>query len=427
MIVLVYTHSKDRKTLADRLVAHSNLSQQEAEDLASSAGPGPHTPLPLMELPAMLRDLPEETRRTLKYRSLMLEKAIRLGYPLAIDEELLEDGLSAGCLSDAVIEYPRGTVAVRRKTNLGEIVFLNQEFTFDFASGELIDNRPDDSSDALAGVQAEELAMSWASLGLDIAKSLLGAIAGKIGSAIFARLFPPGTPPYFEQVYQQFRQIVRQEIEENTIRILVGEVAAVQAHMTTYAHHRRGGNNEAAEQEISQAWNRSVLVTSKLLQFPVAGLGPFVTAGGLHLAISQERAMRDTMVNDPNDSSWADVYYDNLERFLAYVGSQPDKIVRERQAHITTVAFERRTRTTPYGPIDASVWWWADRAIGLKREYAARRGCCSADPKKTAENHRAAHFASVMNPLTTGLGPVRDIAHHWRKASEAPLPQVETP
>src|SRR5215216_6015836 len=99
----------------------------------------------------------------------MPEKAIRWAYPLAIDEELLEDGLLTIWLSEAAIEYPRGTVAVQRKTNLGEIIFLDQEFTFDFDSKEFVDNRPDYSPEALAGARAEEFAFGWATLGLDIA------------------------------------------------------------------------------------------------------------------------------------------------------------------------------------------------------------------------------------------------------------------
>ena len=422
MIVLVYAQSKDRRTLADKLVAYSNLPRQEAENLASSAGPGPHTPLPLMDSSAILRDLPEETRRTFRHRSLMLEKAIRWGYPLAIDEELLEDGLLTTCLSEAAIEYPRGTVAVRRRTNLGEIVFLDREFTYDIDGKELVDNRPDSSP----GAEAEEFAIDWATLALDIAKALASALASKIGAAIFAKFFPPGAPPYFEQVYQEFRKIVRQEIEENTIRILVGEVIAVQTHMSAYAQHRRAGNRDAAEQELISAWNRSVLVTSKLLQFPVAGLGPFLTAGGLHLAIIQERAMRDTTVDDPNDSSWAKIYVETAGTFIAYVGTQPDKIVSERAAHITPVAFEHRTRNVPpAGPVDASVWWWRDRAWPLLREYPRNRGCCDPNPEPTARAQRDAHYRMVIGNLTKSLDPARETARNWRVARETPLPQVE--
>jgi len=423
MTVLLYAQSKDRKTLADKLVAYSDLPRQEAENLASSAGPGPYIPLPLMDSSAILKDLPEETQRIFRNRSLMLEEEIRWGYPLAIDEELLKDGLLTTWLSEAAIEYPRGTIAIQRKTNLGEIVFLDQEFTFDIDSKKLVDNRPDYSPEALAGAQAEEFAFSWATLGLDIAKGLLGAIAGKIGSAIFARFFPPSVPSYFEQVYQEFRKIVKQEIEENAIRLLVGEVAAVQSHMSAYAQHRGAGNRNAAEQDIAQAWNRSVLVTDKLRQFPVAGLGPFLTAGGLHLAIIQERALRDPEVNDPNDSSWAKIYVQTADNFISYVGSQPDKIVSERAAHITPVAFRQLIRNVPrHGPIDESYWWFEDRPWPLRREMPRRAGW---DLQK-AKDQRTNHYRIVIDPLTKALDPAKETARHWRVARETPLPQVET-
>lgn len=421
MSVLVYAQSKDRKTLADKLVAYSEMPRQEAEDLASIAGPGPYIPLPLMDPSAILKEFPAEAQRTFRYQALMMKEDIMSGYPLAIDEELVEDGLLTRCLAEAAIVYPRGTIAVQRRTTRGEIVFLNLEFALDFDRKELVDNRPDDSPEAPA--KAEEVVYSWGELGMDIGKALLGALANKIGSGIFAKFFPPSVPPYFAEVYEQFRVIVRQAIEENSIRLLVGEVAAVQTHMVAYGRHRESGNNDAAQQEIAQAWNRSVLVTNKLLQFPVAGLGPFLTAGGLHLAIIQERALRDREANDPNDSSWASVYRDALDQYLPYVGSQPDKIVRDRAAHITEVAFQRVVRNVPRaGPIDDSYWWWRDPLQGGERRYSWRLQRA----EQTARNARAAHHASVINSLNTSLNPVREVARSWQQARGTPLPQVET-
>ena len=423
MGVLVYARSKDRKTLADKLVAYSEMPRQEAENLASIAGPGPYIPLPLMDPSAILKELPAEAQRTFRYQALMMEEDIMSGYPLAIDEELLEDGLMTTCLAEAAIVYPRGTMAVRRRTTRGEIVFLNPEFTLDFDRKELVDNRPDYSPDALAKAKAEEVVLGWGELGMDIGKALLGALANKIGSAIFARFFPPSVPPYFAEVYEQFRVIVRQAIEENSIRLLVGEVAAVQTHMIAYGRHRESGNNDAARQEIAQAWNRSVLVTNKLLQFPVAGLGPFLTAGGLHLAIVQERALRDPEANDPNDSSWASVYRDALDQYLPYVGTQPDKIVRDRAAHITEVAYRRVVRNVPRaGPIDDSYWWWRDPLQGGERRYSWRINSA----EQRARNERAAHYASVINSLNNLLNPVREVTRSWQQARGTPLPPVET-
>ena len=254
-MTVIYAQSKDRKTLADKLVAYSDLPRQQAENFASSAGPGPYVPLPLTDSSAILKDLPEETQRIFRHRSSMLEEKITWDYPLAIDEELLEHGLLTTWLSEAAIECPRGTIAIQRKTTLGEIVFLAQDFTFDIDSKELIDNRPDYSPEALAGARAEEFAYSWGELGLDIGKGLLGALASKIGAAIFARLFPPGVPSYFDQVYQEFRRIVNQAIEANTITLLIGEVAAVQTQMSAYTEHRRARNHGPAQQALTEAWN----------------------------------------------------------------------------------------------------------------------------------------------------------------------------
>ena len=304
------------------------------------------------------------------------------------------------------------------------LIFLDQDFTFDIDSKELVDNRPDYSPEALAGATAEEFASGWGELGLDIAKGLLGALAGKIGSAIFARLFPPSVPSYFEQVYQEFRKIVRQEIEENTIRFLVGDVAAVQTQMSAYAEHRRAGNHAPAQQAIIEAWNRSVLVTDRLRLFPVAGLGPFLTAGGLHLAIIQERALRDPEVNDPNDSSWAEIYVATAGNFSSYVGSQHDKIVSERAAQITPVAFREWMRfVPPYGPTyDQSFWWYEDTLERARREFLKSRGWTL----QLAEDQRTNHYQDRIGKLTKALAPAKETAQHWRVARDRPLPQVET-
>lgn len=427
MMVLSYAQSKDLKTLADRLVAYSDLSRQEAENLASSAGPGPYTPLPLLNPSAILADLPEETQRTFEYRALILKRFLNSAYPLASDEELLEDGLLFTCLSEDWMECRSGTIAVRRKTNLGEIIFLNREFTFDLDGKEIISNSPDYSPGALAVAKAEEFAMDWATLGLDIAKSLLGSLAGLIGSSIFQKFFPPGTPPYFQLVYDQFRQIVRQEIEESIIRLLVGDVAAVQSHMRSYAIHREGGNRDAAEENIRLAYSNSVQVTRRLLQFPTPGLGPFLTAGGLHLAILQERALRDPNVTDPNDSTYAQDYRETSLEFASFASEQADRIASNRAANIIPVTYQERTRNTPYGPIDDSFWWWADRVLGIVREYPKRGGCRNSDPEGRARRERTAHYDSVINSLTQRLKPAKEIADNWRMGGKQPLPLPEKP
>jgi len=133
--------------------------------------------------------------------------------------------------------------------------------------------------------------------------------------------------------------------------------------------------------------------------------------------------MRDPEVNDPNDSSWAKTYVETAGNFISYVGSQPDKIVSERAAHITPVAFAQRTRNVPpAGPVDASFWWFEDRAWPLRREMPRRAGW---DLQK-AKDQRTNHYRIVIDPLTKALDPAKETARHWQVARETPLPQVET-
>ena len=163
-------------------------------------------------------------------------------------------------------------------------------------------------------------------------------------------------------------------------------------------------------------------MTRKLRQFPVAGLGPFLTAGGLHLAIIQERALRDTTVDDPNDSSWAKIYIETAGNFFSYVGNQPDTIVSDRAAQITPVGFVERWSHGVYGPFDRSFWWFEDRGWPLRREMRRNDGWTL----WRAQDQRENQYWNVTLPLTQALDPARETARHWRIAWGTPLPQVET-
>jgi len=132
--------------------------------------------------------------------------------------------------------------------------------------------------------------------------------------------------------------------------------------------------------------------------------------------------MRDPEVNDPNDSSWAKIYVETAGNFISYVGSQPDKIVSDRAAQITPVAFTERWSHGPYGPFDRSFWWFEDRGVRLRREFPRTKGWTL----QRAQDQRENHYRDVIGKLTKALDPARETARYWRVARETPLPQVET-
>ena len=50
------------------------------------------------------------------------------GYPLLEHETLEPEGVFSSFLSKDYLDYPVGTVAVRRRTSFGELVFIDTQF-----------------------------------------------------------------------------------------------------------------------------------------------------------------------------------------------------------------------------------------------------------------------------------------------------------
>ena len=63
-----------------------------------------------------------------EYRIKRIERAINLAYPLLATETLDADGVFSSFLSADDLDYPTGTVAVRRRSSFGELVFIDTHF-----------------------------------------------------------------------------------------------------------------------------------------------------------------------------------------------------------------------------------------------------------------------------------------------------------
>ena len=153
-----------------------------------------------------------------QYRIKRIERAINEGYPLLENETMDPDGVFSSFLSADYLDYPVGTVAVRRRTSFGELVFIDTRFVVRDAA--ITDTAPPAEAVQLRLATA---AFTWGGLALDITKSLASSIASGIGSSIFEKLFPPGVPAYFDQVYSEFEKIVQGVINETKRRELSGK------------------------------------------------------------------------------------------------------------------------------------------------------------------------------------------------------------
>src|SRR5215468_4087608 len=422
---LIYSKPKSLSTLEAQLRAYSDLSEQDAQRLASETFNGGSTVPP----PITPRDhwphLNEKQLRVAKYRIKRLERAINLAYPLLAGETLDPDGVFTSFLSADYLDYPAGTVAARRRSSFGELVFIDTQFVV--RETIITDITPPVSVELTP--QAGAGTIAWGALAAEIGKSLLRSVASEIGSAIFAKLFPSGVPAYFDQVYKEFENIVQGVINENKRRELNGRVNAVQDGMITYNTIKGDqAKYEESQRILSTIWNESRTITSELKEFPEIGLDLFVVAGGLHLAIVQEKAITDKDHKNPNNSPWAEDLIRKAEEFAPFAIANRNRIINTRANAISAVQFVEETRyIPPAGPVDYSYWFWRDTFVGDYHKYPERRGCCDPDPLQTANNDRQSRWDSTVGAMSNVLAAVVPTADDWKKVGASPIPTDDTP
>ncbi len=417
---LIYSKPNSPSMLEAQLRAYSDLSEQAAQRLASETFNGGPTVPPVITPRKDWPHMDEKQLRLAEYRIKRLERAINLAYPLLAGETLDSDGVFTSFLSADYLDYPAGTVCARRRTSFGEMVFIDTQFTV--KESVITDITPPVSVELTP--EAGARALAWGALAAAIGKALLRSVASEIGSGIFAQLFPPGVPPYFDQVYKEFESIVQGVINENKRRELSGRVNAVQDGMITYNTIKRDpAKYEESQRILSTIWNESRVITSELKEFPEIGLGLFVIAGGLHLAILQERAITDKDHKNPNDSPWADDLIRKAAEFAPFAIENRNRIINTRANAISPVKFvQHTTYVPPAGPIDASYWFWQDTFVGGQYRYPVRRGCCDPDPEQTAKNDRQSRWDNTVGAMSNVLAAVEPTANDWKKVGANPIP-----
>ncbi len=419
---LIYTKPKSEKTLKAQLRAYSDLSAEEAQRMASQAFHGGATLGVPIAKKSEWPKVGKKEKRVIEYRIHRILRAINEAYPLLKDEEMGEKGYFASYLVDDFLDYPKGTVAVRRKSSFGELVFISPDFVVQQVEIVTARARPQ----APEPMDASAFAIPWGTLALNLAKSLASTLGSQIGGAIFAEFFPPTVPSYFDEVYKQFERIVQGVIDEVKRRELSGKVASIQDKMATYNVIKKDPSKFKESQDIlSAVWNDSVQVTNELKAFPEIGLALFVIAGTLHLAILQERALTDQSHADPNNSPWAEELIRKANEFAPFAVENRNKIISTRANAISQVKFVQKSDyIPPAGPVDASYWVWQDTFVGEVHKYPKRQGCCDPDPESTAHNDRQARWDSTVGVMTTELSAVIPSAEEWRKVSANPIPQL---
>src|SRR5215831_5164211 len=142
---LIYSKPRSPSTLETQLRAYSELSEQDAQRLASETFNGGSSVSPPITPREHWPHLDEKQLRVAEYRIKRIERAINLAYPLLAAETLDPDGVFTSFLSADSLDYPAGTVAVRRRSSFGELVFIDPRFVV--RGGDIADITPPVSVD----------------------------------------------------------------------------------------------------------------------------------------------------------------------------------------------------------------------------------------------------------------------------------------
>ena len=172
-----------------------------------------------------------------------------------------------------------------------------------------------------------------------LAVGLLKGAAGKVGALIVDQIFPSSDENYFGVAYAEISKVVKQVIEENTIKEVDGAVNGLKNWVKDTYAPRKASKFEAGSTELTAEDKTDLrdllsrdLTTEQIgkLQeesFAEAGLGVFMIAAGVHLALLQELAFVDPDVQDPATSSYVQSIKKTAQRYVAHATATIDNWV----------------------------------------------------------------------------------------------------
>lgn len=230
----------------------------------------------------------------------------------------------------------------------------------------------------------------------------------KIGKALIARDARSVIKLLFSDVdylqinhnaVEEIRSIIRQSVDENTFRETIAKINSVKELISEYLYNPQ--DNQA---RLDYIINESSFVVQKLKSLEIVGLGAFMIASGLRLALLQEKAKSD-------QTNWNSVKDQAIE-YSNYAASVTPKLFELSVGQIDKECKCKR---------------WESRFEGEKRitEYE----CCYFDGKdlhifrqlsSNAEfecnKHRLQMFQSVTdNVVHTVVQPMREAINRWRE------------
>ena len=200
----------------------------------------------------------------------------------------------------------------------------------------------------MSAVVVEEIAK-------DLLKGIVSGIGTKIGAKMFDKIFDQSVPSYFTEVYKEIEKIMHQEITENTINEINGQVNGT-SDWVKFAYNPRKDSGaskkelyDLLEPKVSDLAINMIAVLQENA-FAESALAVFIIAAGIHFSLLQELATVDPKVQDPHESSYIVTIKGYGPNYADHAEKTWGTIEKARKAQVTEVAIESHPIPFPGKP-----------------------------------------------------------------------------
>ena len=327
--------------------------------------------------------------------------------------------------------FPKYTPVFLRRTNLAEYCLINTGYLVRFSQAENQDQTQQGSEliyyEAPTPTPFVFPRGGITSIAKFLAEGLLLGVAGKVGVLIFSEIFPSGTTDYFDAVYAEIEKIVHQELTENTIAAVNGQINAMTFWVATiYTNAKESGTlskEELTELIQPRAPQIAIELVGTLMdkRFAKPGVCVFMIAAGIHLSILQELAFVDPNAASPGVSQYVNTIRDYAEKYANHAISTTNAIMTSRLGMIKP--------SDKYEYIDGIRYYFysfRDHFTGYYKswtEYCDSKGCHHTDSESNRDEAMRKYKQDTERALTGKMQDPVATANEWLKLKTQPLPQ----
>ena len=270
-------------------------------------------------------------------------------------------------------------------------------------------------------------------------KGVISGIGKEVGAKMFDTIFAEDVPSYFTEVYKEIEKIMHQQITENTIHEIDGQINGTTDWVKfTYNPRKDSGASKEElynllEPKVSDlAINMIAVLMEKT--YAESALAVFIVGAGVHLALLQELAYVDPNVDDPYQSSYIATIKSYASEYADHAEKTWEAIVEARKKLITDVKIKSQAFPPMQGRPPTDYHYtseWTDDNTGEKFTDATdfiggvwTNGNYS-DLETRANDARTSYINSTIDELQVQMNDPPHAASTWRQLETEPLAVIE--